>query len=172
VSIEVGEAKERLNIFDFVRFGPVEDSLNFALVHMESIRSENESEILDGRLGELAFFSLSVELMLSEASEYFTDVFLVVFWVVWIDKDVIEINHNGYIEHVRKDVIDKMLESSRSIGQSERHNEPFKRAIASAERGLPFISRANANKMISVAKVDLRVDAGLARTVQEVRNKR
>ena len=82
MSIEVGEAKERLNIFDFVRFGPVEDSLNFALVHMESIRSENESEILDGRLGELAFFSLSVELMLSEASEYFTDVFLVVFWVV------------------------------------------------------------------------------------------
>ena len=44
-----------------------------------------------------AFISFGVETVFPEASEQFADVFLVLFEIVGIDKDVIEIDYNAFV---------------------------------------------------------------------------
>ena len=47
---------------------------------------------------------------------------------------------------------------------------PFKRSVSSSERGLPLISRSNPDKVVGMSEVNLGIDSGLPRTVQEVRD--
>jgi hypothetical protein len=58
---------------------------------------------------EEAFLWFCIKSMFMESSEYFADVFLVLRDVIGVNEDVIEINDNGHIEHVQKDVIHKVL---------------------------------------------------------------
>ena len=71
------------------------------------------------------------------------NVFSVFHGIVGVDKDIVEIDNNGNIKHIGKDVIDKALESCGCIGKSKWHDMPFKETIAGAECGLPFISFSN-----------------------------
>jgi hypothetical protein len=60
------------------------------------------------------------------------------------------------------------LKGRRGIGKSKQHYQPFKRAIASAEGGLPFFTFCDSNKVIGVTKVDFGVGVGFPRGVKEV----
>jgi hypothetical protein len=60
------------------------------------------------------------------------------------------------------------LKGHGGIGKSEWHYQPLKRAIASAEGGLPFFTFCNANKVIGMTKVDFRVGVGFPQGVEEV----
>ena len=70
-----------------------------------------------------------IKSMLSESSEYLSDMFPVVVKIIRVDQDVIQINENAYIQEVREDVIHETLKSGGGVGKSERHNTPLKRAI-------------------------------------------
>ena len=63
-----------------------------------------------------------------------------------------------------------MLESCRSIGKSEGHNEPFKRTIAGAESGFTFINIRNMDGLIGVSEINGGVDMGFTHSGKEVRN--
>ena len=63
-----------------------------------------------------------------------------------------------------------MLESCGSIGKSEGHNEPFKRTIAGAESGFPFITIHNTDEVIGMSEIDGGIDMGFACSGKEVRN--
>lgn len=63
-----------------------------------------------------------------------------------------------------------MLESSGSIDETEGHNQPLKRTIAHAEHGFPFITFADADKVVSMVEVNLGIDLGTARRVKKVGN--
>ena len=69
-----------------------------------------------------AFIGSSVKTIFAKSSEYLTDMFSVKFFVVQIDKDVIEVDDYADIEHVGEDVIHESLESSWRVGKSERHD--------------------------------------------------
>jgi hypothetical protein len=64
-----------------------------------------------------------------------------------------------------------MLKGCRGIGKSEGHHQPFKRAILNAEGGLSFFTFCDANKVISVTKVDFGVGAGFPQGIKEVGDK-
>ena len=59
---------------------------------------------------EVTFIGTSVEVIFLEALEDFADMFSVLFHVVRVDEDVIQVYKNAYIKHVREDVIHEALE--------------------------------------------------------------
>jgi hypothetical protein len=43
--VEIGKAKEGLNVFDFLQFWPIKNGLHFVFSHMESIGGKDVSEV-------------------------------------------------------------------------------------------------------------------------------
>jgi hypothetical protein len=79
-----------------------------------------------------------------------------------INEDIIQIDNNTYVQHIRKDAIDKALEGGQSISESFRHNQPLIRAIACPESCFPLISFCYLDKMIGGSEVYFGVDFSLA----------
>ena len=170
--VEVRESKEGLDVLNFPQFRPIGDGLNFLRGHGESIGRETETEVLGGGGMELTFLWLGEEIVLSEASEDFTDVFLMGLEVLGVYQDVIQIDDNTDIEEICEDTIDKSLKSHRGVSQAEGHDIPLKGPIPRAECGFPFITFCNADQVVCIAEINLRVDLGLARGIKEVRYQR
>ena len=63
-----------------------------------------------------------------------------------------------------------MLESCGSIGKSKGHNELFKKTIAGAESGFPFITVHNTDKVIGMSEINGGVDMGFTHSGKEVGN--
>ncbi|EKM75789.1 hypothetical protein AGABI1DRAFT_45772, partial [Agaricus bisporus var. burnettii JB137-S8] len=63
------------------------------------------------------------------------------------------------------------LESGGRIGESKRHNQPFKGTIASTESSFPFVTISNADKMIGMPEVNFGIDVSFAGRVKEIGNK-
>ena len=94
--IEVGKAKEGLNVFDLLRFQPLLNNLDFLISHCQAEVHQDISKELNRILVPFAFICFGIETMFPEASEQFADVFLVLF-EIRIDKDVIEIDHDAFV---------------------------------------------------------------------------
>ncbi|KIN95421.1 hypothetical protein M404DRAFT_165930 [Pisolithus tinctorius Marx 270] len=131
-SVEICEAKERLDVSHLPRLRPVVDCLNLLSRHGETRGRKNITEVLNGVGVKLALLWLGIKAMLLKAAEY-------------LFYDVIEVYHHADIEHVCKDAIDELLESCRHISQTEWHHPPLVRTITSAESRFPFISVCNAD---------------------------
>jgi len=69
-------------------------------------------------------------MMFLEVSEHFMDMDMMGIGIVGVDEDVVQVNEDANIEEVTKNVIHESLEGSWRISKSERHNTPFKGAIA------------------------------------------
>ncbi|KIM51287.1 hypothetical protein SCLCIDRAFT_143604, partial [Scleroderma citrinum Foug A] len=152
-TVEVHESEEGLNVLNFPWFWPVGNGLNFLHGHRESIGRETETEVLGGGGMELTFLRLGEEIVLSETSEDFVDMFLMGLEV---------------LREIHKDTIDEPLESRGSICQAEGHDIPLEGTIPHAEHSFPFITFCNADQVVCVAEINLRVDLGLARGIEEV----
>ena len=81
-----------------------------------------------------------IEMMLSEASENFSDMALVFFFRVRVDEYVVEVHQYTNIEQVAEDIIHEVLESGGCVGESKRHYAPFEGAVASLESCPPFVA--------------------------------
>ena len=95
--VEVGEAKERLYVFNLPRFRPLLDNLNFFVGHCQAEVRQDISEELNRILVPFAFIRFGVETVFPQASEQFADVFLVLFEIVGIDEDIIKIDHDAFV---------------------------------------------------------------------------
>ncbi|KIM65148.1 hypothetical protein SCLCIDRAFT_113418, partial [Scleroderma citrinum Foug A] len=155
-TVKVHESEEGLNVLNFPQFQPIGNGLNFLCRHGESVRRETETEVLGGGGMELTLLWLGEEIVLSEALEDFVDVFLMGLKV---------------LGEVHEDAIDELLESCRSICQAEGHDIPLEGTISHAEHGFPFITFGNADQVVHVAQINLRVDLCLARGIEEIGDK-
>ena len=95
--IEVGEAKEGLNVFDLLRLWPLLDDLDILIRHCQAEVPQDVSEELNGILVPFTFIRFGVKTVFPKASEQFMDVFLVLFEIVGIDKDIIKIDHDAFV---------------------------------------------------------------------------
>ena len=95
--IEVGEAKEGLNVFDLLRFWPLLDNLEFFIGHCQANVRQYISEEFYIISVPFTFICFGVETMFPEVSEQFTDVFHVLFEIFRIDKDVSQIDHDAFV---------------------------------------------------------------------------
>ena len=76
---------------------------------------------------------------------------LVLGHVVRVYEDIVKVYNYTNIQHIAEDVIHKSLKGSGSVGKSEWNYQPFKRAIASAKGGFPFVAIHYANQMVGMA---------------------
>ena len=167
-TVKVCESEEGLNVLNFLQFWPIRNGLNFLCGHGESIGRETETEVLGGGGMELTLLWLGKEIVLSEASEDFADMFLMGLEVLGVYQDAIQIDNNTDIKEIHENAIDESLESCRSICQAKGHDIPLKGTIPCVERGFPFITFCNADQVVHVVETNLRVDLGLARGIKEV----
>ncbi|KIO11691.1 hypothetical protein M404DRAFT_126476 [Pisolithus tinctorius Marx 270] len=121
-SVEIGEAKEGLDVSHLPRLRPVADCLNLLSRHGETGGRKNVAEVLDGVGVKLTLLQLGIKTMLSKVAEYLFYMFAM------------------RLHHVCKDAIDESLESHRRVSQTEWHHPPLVRTIMSAESCFPFIS--------------------------------
>ena len=96
--------------------------------------------------------------------------FAVLFHVVQVDEDVIQIDKDAYIKHVREDVIHEALKSYQCISQTEGHNTPFERAIVGMKGSFPFITFTDLNEVVGMLQVNFGMHGGLSWAVEEVRD--
>ena len=172
LTVEVHESEVGLDVLNFLRFQPVGDGLNFLHRHGEFVGKETETEVLSGGGMELTFLWLGEEIVLSEALEDFADMFLMGLEVLGVYQDVIQIDDNADIKEIHEDTIDESLKGCRSICQAKGHDIPLEGPIPRAEHGFPFITFCNADQVVCMAEINLRVDLGLARGIEEVRYQR
>ena len=153
--VEVHKSEEELDVLNLLQFWPIGDGLNFLCRHGESVGRETETVVLGGGGMELTFLWLGKEIVLSEVSEDFTDMFLMGLKALGVYQDVIQIDNNTDIEEICEDTTDESLKSRRGVSQAERHVIPFEGPISHAECSLPFITFCNADQMVCVAEIDL-----------------
>jgi len=81
-----------LYVPDLLGFGPFEDNLDLIGGHLNAILSKDESKEFQFGLVEFAFVFTGIKSMGPESSEYFLDTFPVIFHVIRVDKDIIQID--------------------------------------------------------------------------------
>ena len=63
--------------------------------------------------------------MLSDSSDYFVDMLGVLFWVLAVNEDVVEVDNHEHVKEVGEDVIHEVLESGGCICEPKGHHTPF-----------------------------------------------
>ena len=65
------------------------------------------------------------ETVLPEPSEYLSDMFDVLFRVLGVDEDVVEVDDHERVEEVREDVVHEVLEGGGCICEPKGHHTPL-----------------------------------------------
>ena len=94
------------------------------------------------------------------------------FEVVGIDENIVKVDDDRVVEEILEDVVHEALKRHGGVGQAFGNNQPFEGTIAGTESGFPLVAVGDAHKMVRVPEVDLRIVAGLARTLQEIGDER
>jgi len=63
--------------------------------------------------------------------------------VIRIDQNIIKIDYYTNIKKIRKDVIHKVLEGDRSVGETKEHKRLFEWSVVGVKHSLPFITFSN-----------------------------
>jgi hypothetical protein len=85
-----------------------------------------------------------------------------------VDENVIEVNNDTDVDHVREGVVHEMLECRGSIQESEWHDTPFEGSVSGVEGGFRFVTFGDTHKVVGMSEVDFGVDASFPRGVEEV----
>ena len=96
--------------------------------------------------------------------------FLVLCRIVRVNEDVVKVYNYGNVKHVSENIVHEALERHGSIGESKRHDTPFKVAVVGPEGCFPFITFSYAYEMISMSEIKFGIDVSGAHGVEEVRN--
>src|SRR5467141_4076865 len=108
---------------------------------------------------ELAFVCTGKKSVSLESSEYFPDMGFVLRNVVGIDEDVVQIDDDYDVNHIREDVVHESLKICWCISKPFRHYQPLKGTVLGSEGSLPFVSMHNLDKMVRMLEVNFGVDS-------------
>src|SRR5882724_5493920 len=121
MTVEIGKAKEGLNVLDFLWNWPILDDLDLVRGHGEAFRRQHVSEVFAGSDMEFTFVCMGKQSISAEPVKCFLNVSFVFRNVVGIDENVIQIYDDNDIDHICEDVIHKSLKSCWRISKPFRH---------------------------------------------------
>ena len=87
------------------------------------------------------------------------------------DQDVVQVHHTCDVQEFSECLINEGLEHSRSICETKRHGEIFKKPEPCTECSLPFISALDLFSILYVLAVQLCEFLGSLEPVQHIQNK-
>src|SRR5712664_3941476 len=79
---------------------------------------------------------------------------------------------DSFGDQILEDVVHHGLESGRTVGEAEEHNQGLKESSVRAESGLPLVTFLDADIVVSPADIQLGEVACTPETIYKVGNKR
>uniref|UniRef100_A0A0W0F2B9 Uncharacterized protein n=1 Tax=Moniliophthora roreri TaxID=221103 RepID=A0A0W0F2B9_MONRR len=155
--VEVTETEEELDVFDFIGSRPVSDSLDLIFSYPQTIGQEDVAKEFALRYVELTLLGITEQVMLLELLKNLLDVLLIVVYILRVDENVVKVDNNTDVQQVSENGVDKVLESSRSIG---------------AKHSFPLVTISNSYEMVCVVKVKLGVNGGFAQGIEQIGDER
>ena len=155
-----------MNILDFLGLWPVLNNLDFVIGHGKTRRRNDVFQILYQLRVKFAFLCFDIKTSLIKVLEYFFNMLVMFGHVIQIDKYIIQIYHDIYIQKVRENVVYKSLKSYGSIGKTEEYYRLLKWSITCPKDSLPFIIVSDANQVVSIVKIYLWINSSFVRWVQ------
>jgi hypothetical protein len=147
-----------MNFANGGRTWPISDSLNFALVETDALTRDDKIQEYEGRNHPGILFWVSKELVCSESLKYFSQMVEMIGFILNVDENIIEVNHHKFIEKKAEYPIHDSHESAQCVWQFEGHNDPFEKFILRLEGSFSFITRLDANLMISSLQIEFQED--------------
>src|SRR3984893_16370784 len=125
MAVEIGKSKERLCVFNLLQSGRFLYGFNFSHVHRKSSQRQYKSKVLHSFSMKFTLRQVQEETILPEPLEYLSDMFDMLFQILGVNKDVVQIHHNIGVKEVRENVIHEVLECGRGICEPKGHHTPF-----------------------------------------------
>jgi len=168
-TVEVAEAKEGANIFDFCWDWPLGNAIKLDRVHSELARFNDHSEVFYLVCGEFAFFKFEVQIEFSHPLEDTLGAFLMSSGVGGEDEKVVHIDDEpSFCDHIPEGVIHESLKGSRGVGEAKEHNSGFKEAFVGDEGGFPLVSIFDADVVVAPPNIKLCEDFGVSEFINKV----
>jgi hypothetical protein len=96
----------------------------------------------------------------------------VIFLALRIDENIIDKDHDKYIELRHEHGVHEVHEVGGSISESERHDQELVKTITSGKSGFGNIARSNLDLVVARTKVDLREDFSTSQLIKKNINSR
>ena len=91
---------------------------------------------------------------------------LVLFLIVRINKDVVQVDNTAVIQKVGECTVDVVLEGGWHISQAKGHHIVLEVTILCAEHCFPAVFLANVDVVVGIPKVHLGKDLGACQAIQ------
>ena len=95
----------------------------------------------------------------TKSPSHFLDMVFMLCKVVRVDQDVVQIDNDIDIYHIRENVVHEPLNSCGSVSKAFWNYQPLERSVSSLESCFPFVSFGDAYKVIRVLEIDFGVDS-------------
>ncbi len=92
--------------------------------------------------------------MVAELLQYLTEVLLMVFLILGVDDEVVDVGCHELVHFLLEDVVDEALEGRGCVGQAKGQHKESEGAVASAKGRLVLVPGADAHLMITGAHVE------------------
>ena len=106
----------------------------------------------------LLWFNMKV--IFTEVSENMSDMVTMKSLQFGVHEDVVQIDYHKNVGHILEDVVHKVLKCGWCIGKSHWHDKKFEGAIVGPKHCFPFVTRGDANIVVTGAQVEFGVDFG------------
>ena len=172
-TVEVGESKERANIFHLSWRRPICDAVELDGVHGQLARFHNHSKVFYLVGGELAFLEFQVKVKFCHALENAFRAFFVEGGVRGVDKKIVHVDDEpSFGNHIAEGVIHEALEGGGGVGKSEEHHGGFEEPLMGDEGGFPLVSVFDSYIVISPPNVEFGEDLSVSQFIYEVGDER
>jgi hypothetical protein len=84
-----------------------------------------------------------------------------------IDENIIDKDHDKFIELRHEHGVHEVHEVGRSISESEKHDQELVKTITSGKSGFRNIARSNLDLVVARTKIDLRKDFGTSQLIKK-----
>jgi hypothetical protein len=105
--------------------------------------------------------------MISQTLKDNSEMFGVFFLAFGIDENIIDKDHDEFIELRHEHEVHEVHEVGWGIGETKRHNQELVKTITSGESGFRNVTRSNLDLVVTRTKVDLREDFGSSQLIKK-----
>ena len=172
-SIEVGETKERANVFHLSWCRPIRDAVEFDRIHGQLAGFHDHAEVFYLVSGEFAFLEFQMKVQFSHVLQDALRAFLMEGGVGGVDEEIIHVdNEPSFGNHIPEGVVHETLERGRGVGESKEHHRGFEEPSVGDEGGLPLVSVLDPYVIVPPSDVELGKDLSISQFVYEVGDER
>jgi hypothetical protein len=146
---------------------PIHHLLNFARIYGDTILGNGVPQEFHTFQPEFAFGELSIKLMISQTLKDNSEVFGTFFLVFGIDEDIIDKDHDEFVELLHKHGVHEVHEVGWGIRETKGHYQELVKTVMSGEGGFRNVTRSNLDLMITRTKVDLGENLGSSQLIKK-----